>query len=76
MHSPRAVKGTSTLPFRFTILRAVVFFNGRETIEETREMYPVSELERETSFLGISSTSGSDGTASLLVVSFGYLYHE
>jgi len=35
-------------------------------------MYPVSELERETSFLGISSTSGSDGTASLLVVSFGY----
>ena len=72
MHSPSVVKGTSMPSFRFTILRSAILFIGRETIEEMREMHPISGLKRETSCLGMAFTSESGGTDDAQVVSFRY----
>lgn len=70
MHSPSAVKATSMPPFRFTILRSAVLLIGGETIEEMREMHPISGLKREASCLGMAFASGSGGTDDARVVPF------
>ena len=43
---------------------------GGETIEEMREMHPISGLKREASCLGMAFASGSGGTDDARVVPF------